>query len=76
MHDGFSYTCAEGETFDSISLNLYGNERYACELLKANPALCRLMRFKGGEALTVPTVYIPDTGNALENLTHAVAPWK
>ena len=76
MTGGLTYTCTEGETFDIVALNLYGDERYAHELLKANPALCRLMRFRGGEILAVPTIVIPNTDNAQENSAPVIAPWK
>ena len=39
----------QGETFDSISLLLWGDEKYTGQLLAANPETCHLMRFFGGE---------------------------
>ena len=30
---GQGYRCSAGETFDSVALNVYGDEKYACELL-------------------------------------------
>lgn len=76
MTSGLTYTCTEGETFDSVSLKLYGDERYAWELLMANPALCHLARFQGGEVLAIPTVAIPNEGIAQENYAPVIAPWK
>ena len=34
---GYEYHCAGGETFDSAALEIYGDEKYAAELLCANP---------------------------------------
>ncbi len=57
-----------GETFDSLALKLYGQEKYAAELLAANMDTCHLLRFMGGEIINVPEV---DTTN-----DDAVPPWK
>jgi hypothetical protein len=70
-----TYQCRAGETFDSVSLALYGDERYAYELLAANPKLCRLIVFSGGEILTVPVVEVPDD-EAEDDTAPASAPWK
>lgn len=70
-----SYQCKAGETFDSVSLVLYGDERYAYELLAANPKLCRLIAFTGGEILTVPVVEVPDDESE-DEMAPASAPWK
>lgn len=72
---GFTYTCTAGETFDSVALQHYGDEKYACELLNANPALCRVVVFAGGEQLLLPVVETveDESGNEYAPVT---APWK
>lgn len=68
---GMVYVCSEGETFDSAAFAIYRNEKYACELLAANPALCDIPVFKGGERLAIPIVY--ESGGAGGA---GRAPWK
>lgn len=72
---GQEYHCRAGETFDSVSLSVYGEERYACDLMGANPALCHVSVFTGGELLAVPVVQKPATivGGRYVPVT---APWK
>ena len=72
---GFGYQCSAGDTFDMIALRLYGDEKYACELLDANPTLCGQMVFTGGEILQLPVVNIPDETQGIQ-YTPANAPWK
>lgn len=75
---GKTHHCVAGETFDGVALTEYGDEKYACELLCANPAYCLLTRFTGGEELALPVVTIPDE-NDMETETALVsvtAPWK
>lgn len=71
---GYGYTCAGGETFDSVALEVYGSEKYAAELMCANPALCEKSIFTGGETLLLPVV----EGDAAdeEGYATATAPWK
>mgnify|MGYP006873023041 FL=1 len=70
---GVKYRCSAGETFDSIALVVYGNERYASELLCANPLLSFMMQFVGGELLDLPVVEtLPVSGKYMPE----TAPWK
>lgn len=71
---GKTYTCSAGETFDTVALSVYGDEKYACELLNANPALCMKPMFTGGELLLLPEISAPK-GNGEEAMP-AKAPWK
>lgn len=71
---GYEYHCAAGESWDSVALKVYGNERYAADLLGANPALCHVTIFTGGERLSLPTLEI--AGNDTTVYTPANAPWK
>ena len=58
----------KGETFDMLARKIYGNERYAAQLLMANPDKCHLMIFEGGEVLNVPQV--------TETEKSPLPPWK
>ena len=71
---GYIYNCTGGETFDSVALEVYGDEKYAAELLCANPELCEKMIFAGGEILLLPVVEIPEEAEAEQQ--SANAPWK
>jgi hypothetical protein len=70
--DALKYQCTAGETFDSVALKLYGDEKYAADLLGANPQHCRKVCFTGGEELTVPVVEVPEN----ESEIPTTAPWK
>lgn len=48
------FSCAAGDTWDSVALMLYGDERYAAQLLALNPALSHLRAFTGGETIIAP----------------------
>lgn len=69
------YICGAGESFDLVALIRYGDMRYAAELLGANPHLCHLLRFTGGEALTLPWI---DAPRAVDETGAGVVtpPWK
>ena len=69
------YQCVAGETFDSVALEVYGDESYSCELLCANPTLCMIPIFTGGELLDLPIVEIPDEESE-ESFMPPDAPWK
>lgn len=68
------YLCVAGETFDSVALIVYRHEKYACDLMNANPALVGVPRFTGGELLTLPDIKIVDNSN--EKYMQTNAPWK
>lgn len=73
---GMLYQCVAGETFDSVALEIYGNEKYACELLTANPELCLVTMFSGGELLSIPVVEIISDEDEEEETVPVTAPWK
>ena len=75
---GQIYKCSAGETFDSIALAVYDDEVYASELLNANPALCRVQVFTGGEELALPVVEVveTETNENADDYMPANAPWK
>ena len=58
-----TYMCAAGETFDLAALRIYGDEKFAQALLGANPELCRVLVFNGGEVLRVPEVEVQRDSN-------------
>ena len=75
---GYRYICAAGESFDSVALVKYQDEKYAADLMCMNPELDRVQTFTGGEVLILPVVEVPE--NALENGADSAlpttAPWK
>ena len=73
---GKIYRCRAGETFDSVALKIYGHEKYAPELLCANPIYCTIPVFAGGELLKLPVVYIPEKRRNSGGYKPVKAPWK
>lgn len=69
---GYQYNCAAGQTFDSIANDVYGDEKYAAELMCANPHLTDLSVFTGQEALILPGLHI----SADVDEAPVTAPWK
>ena len=58
------YTAQGGDTFDSIALAAYNEERMASTIIAANPDLSDVLIFEGGEAVPIPiaeTVETPET---------------
>ena len=58
------YTAQGGDTFDSIALAAYNEERMASTIIAANPDLSDVLIFEGGELVQisiVETVTTPDT---------------
>ena len=72
---GMLYQCVAGETFDSVALEIYGNEKYACELLTANPELSLVTMFSGGELLNIPVVETISDEDEEEETVPVTAPW-
>lgn len=72
---GYSYRCSAGETFDKVALNIYGHEKYAADLMNANPGYVRRAVFQGDEVLSLPVVEIPENENENE-YAPSTAPWK
>ena len=69
----YQYICSGGESWDSIALNVYGNEKYAAELICANPAYSRRAVFAGGESLRLPVIAMREDESTAMPVT---APWK
>ena len=70
---GEIFICTAGETWDGVALAIYGQEKYACEILAANPELSTIPIFSGGETLKLPVVIVPDEEADYQS---AKAPWK
>lgn len=73
---GYGYRCAAGETFDLVALSLFGDEKYAAELISANPEYTDRIVFDGTETLRIPVVSLPDEDAADETDMSSAAPWK
>ena len=76
---GIVYIAKAGDTFDGIALEAFGNEKYAADLLCANPSMSEKMILDGGEEILFPVVDLTeDEINAedSEGYTLANAPWK
>lgn len=59
-----AYTASAGDTFDSLALDAYDDERLASAIAEANPELASVLVFEGGEAVSIPVfseVEVPDT---------------
>jgi hypothetical protein len=54
MTKPMTYAVSAHETFDGISLQVYGSESFAHVLIAANPDYSHVLRFHGGERLIVP----------------------
>ena len=74
-YSGLEYHCAANESFDSIALAIYGDEKYAPDLMNANPDYCGATVFNGGEVLQLPTLEIAASNDETQ-LANTVAPWK
>ena len=62
------YKTINGDTWDIIAKNIYGKEKYALQLMEANPDLLDNIIFEDGIFLIVPDIDI--------NETSTLPPWK
>lgn len=72
---GRTYICSAGEMVDMVARIVYGDEKYACEILCANPEHSLTQVFDGGEILQLPVVEIPDNNTGAVRMSD-IAPWK
>lgn len=56
---GYKYSTMSGDTFDSISLDFYDDERFASVIIQANLKYRRVITFSGGEELFIPIIDDP-----------------
>lgn len=73
---GYVYLCSAGETFDQISMELWGDEKYAARLMGANPEYATKQMFRGGEELYVPVVEEAEMDDFEVNPSPVTAPWR
>lgn len=59
--DKRTYTTIQGDTWDNIALNVYGNEKYADYLMKSNYPFLDILVFSSGTVLNVPE--LPENKN-------------
>ena len=69
------FTCANGDSWDWLAIAFYGDERYAVDLMNANPEYCGKTVFTGGEVIYIPAINVPED-NAETELANTEAPWK
>ncbi len=50
------YACRAGESFDLLAGRAYGQEVMASTIIAANPDLCDVVLFEGGESIDLPLV--------------------
>ena len=59
-----TYTTRDGDTFDSLALGFFGDEKLASAIMQANPDHCDTLIFSAGVVLTIPAsveVTMPET---------------
>ena len=59
-----TYITVEGDTFDSLALQFYNDEKLASTIIQANPNHCDTLIFDAGVSLTIPeavAVVMPET---------------
>ena len=59
-----SYTCRQGDMFDLLAGQAYGQEGMSSTLIAANPDFADVVMFDGGESIRIPLVEVvecPDT---------------
>lgn len=65
VSDASAYVAQGGDTFDSIALVAYNEERMASTIIEANPDLSDVLIFEGGEAVRIPIVETVETPETL-----------
>jgi len=71
---GQTHIARAGDTFDKIALEVYGDEKYAAQLMMANGEHLDKYPFGGGEVIALPVVYAPEETE--EGELGYEAPWK
>lgn len=54
-----TYRTIQGDTFDAISLDFFGDEKYASEIIKINPDKAKIIIFDAGVDLKIPVIDSP-----------------
>lgn len=58
------YTTQQGDTFDSLALAAYSEEKLASTIIQANPDYCDVIIFDSGVRLRIPiieNIELPET---------------
>ena len=63
-----TYTTTQGDTWDMISLRVYGTEKHLGELIAANPAHRETVFFSANTQLVIPVVAVVENSK--------LPPWK
>lgn len=63
-----NYVTNYGDTFDTISLKFYGDEKYSNVIIEANPERVDTIIFDYGVSLSIPEIEIKNTST--------LPPWK
>jgi phage tail protein X len=64
----YKYKTLQGDTFDMIALDFYGDEKYASNIIQSNPDLASTIIFEAGVTLNIPV--IEDTASS------TLPPWR
>lgn len=64
----FKYTTKQGDTFDSIALEFYGEEKYSVFIIQLNPNYIGTIIFDYGVKIIVPEINIKNAST--------LPPWK
>ena len=59
-----NYITVEGDTFDSLALLFYNDEKLASLIIRANPDHCGTLIFEAGVSLSIPdatAAVLPET---------------
>ena len=62
-----TYSTVAGDSFDSIAFKVLGSEKYAVDLIRANPDHVQTFIFSAGVELTIPEIETPK---------QSVLPWE
>ena len=64
-----TYITVEGDTFDSLALLFYNDEKLASTIIQANPDYCDTLIFEAGISLSIPEA-------AAAVLPETLPPWR
>lgn len=64
-----TYITVEGDTFDSLALRFYNDEKRASAIIQANPDYCDTLIFDAGVSLTIPEA-------VAETMPETLPPWR
>lgn len=70
-----TFQCAAGDSFDSLSLLFFGDEKYAGDLMNANPESSGKIVFDGGEEIYIPVIEEAEESSE-SKYANTIAPWK